>query len=932
MDDFVYKEEIDFDKSLINMDSRSKYNKVLSIYKEGRDRSKAFKQGAQLILQFSKTFENFTSSDFNTIIHKSRAQYKAIPSKSDEDKKYMFYLYLELIKKSTRMTKIEFFVNIWNANELNDYVPFFVCFGRIFVEERKYDNLKTVVENAKTGLKEKFNDIEELVGFENLINSHLQHASSKNPTNPHTTIVLSKKYEGESYVEVFISKYRSILYPDIDKEESSCGEKVDYVNEGDPSDVITDLSTNLSETKETATFNTSDLMIVSCADSTIKTAPFLMDDNKKKLEDNSNLETISFCTNISNKLASAFSETLPPQDVSMFDGMTLDKTLPPPEFVTPKAVDLKRSRNDVLISEKKASHEKEFSVFEDENLTRTQVYVDPTGDVDDSIFDDDLIRSPARKKTNYMENHTKLTNNISTVIEEENTMTEDLDEPFIDDNVVDVVEMICQTVSKVPETSVILKSSFKSPDNFKENKYCTNETVNSWNKSNTNIGSINSLEFKGSFTIPTEAEKDNFTPQNQKNAPRPSLMTASTPCRGSEPMQMDECSFYHDLSEIKGDEDEGCVFKPFLEEEENHLFEDENLSVKNSLHAPGNHLLSSPKSVEVKKSPKCSNGLSFSNQSTSHLTEIDSSVDIFQRLNYLYSSVNLSKGIENYIKKQNFLFVPCHWDILTFIKKNVGLSLQHITDHSDVVCYFEFLKDLMLIPFGETFKYTSVAMMYNEIVFIEKVKDTTEPINIKKVKNDFMEKRFKDFCTNKCDENNYEKRSNISFRKQQYITQTREFQGSKSKIKVMFTGEANLIDPTSNSKDNNFMDIRVATEHLLHILSGNEIYNTWSKAYINGNNWIAVGVTKKDLLKHIKFINVSNLESNFPFTVSEIMDFVGQSFESIINACKKYPTKYITIQQCSNSLRVVSEETIKEINFPRPTSDFIQAFPKYSNK
>ncbi|CEF66759.1 Hypothetical protein SRAE_2000142500 [Strongyloides ratti] len=292
------------------------------------------------------------------------------------------------------------------------------------------------------------------------------------------------------------------------------------------------------------------------------------------------------------------------------------------------------------------------------------------------------------------------------------------------------------------------------------------------------------------------------------------------------------------------------------------------------------------------------------------------------RPNLYGSSVNLTEGIEEYTKKQKFIHTPCNWDILTYINKTVGFSLQHITDHSDVVCYREFLRDLMLVRFGGTLKYDYVAIMYSGIVFIEKVQNISENIEIKDIERDYMERKFKIYCTNKVDKNS----STMSSSKGYYVTQTREFQRSNSKIKVMFTGEVDAINSISDSKDNNFMEIRVSTNNLMHILNGRELCNTWSKAYIAGNELIAVGITKNNLLKNIKLISLSDLESKLPSQISEIMEFVGKSLESIINACKKYPMKYIIIPQSCSSLRVASDEDIKTMNFSRPSSNFFQAF------
>ncbi|CEF66758.1 Hypothetical protein SRAE_2000142400 [Strongyloides ratti] len=683
--DFVYKEEVDFDRALDEMDSKSKYNKVLSIFKEGKDRSKAFKNGAQLILHFAKTFKNFDLCDFRGAVHKSRAQYKEIIYKSDEDKKYMFFLYLELIKESTRMTKIQFFDNIWKTGELSDYIPFFIYFGRIFATESELCDLKTVVNCAKIGLGEGFKDVEELVKFENLANSGL---------NPQVPIVyhLFKEHKDVSYVEVFLSKYKNVLYPDFDKVEDCCEGIIDKIDEKNSPNLSFNSPIDSSEGKENVSLDISRSTIINFTDNVLKEPSFLKDEGKKKLGDTYNLETISFCTNISNKLVSAFSETLPPQDASSIAGFTLDSTLPPPEFFTPKPVDLKRTRSDVLLAEKKTFQDKEFSVFEDENLTRTQVYVDQTGDIDD-ILEDDVGRSPLRKKTNYMRNHTDLVGNISTVIEEEDILIENSVEKSVEEDVMDVEEKTYEHIPEVPETPKaseilvvpetsnnkevlevpeilghlevpqlsgdygvptvsdtsepskivevpeipeipdvpkVVESSFQSPNDTKDSKFYTSDVISSGKRSND--GSVNSFDFKGSFTIPTKADEDTVTLKAQKNAPRPSLMTASTPCRGSQPMQMDECSFYLDLSEIKGD-DEDLISKPIVEEEKCSLFADKDVTIQAPLQTSGVHLLSPSNLNATEEPPKAKNEEFLFDVSDSHVSESNASVDIFQFIN-----------------------------------------------------------------------------------------------------------------------------------------------------------------------------------------------------------------------------------------------------------------------------------------------------------
>uniref|UniRef100_A0A0N5BMC5 MYND-type domain-containing protein n=1 Tax=Strongyloides papillosus TaxID=174720 RepID=A0A0N5BMC5_STREA len=621
--DFSYKEEVNFDDSFDKMSSKSKYEKVVGIYKRTPDRSKGFILGAKYILHFAKQFENLNIADFRAMILKSRAQYRAIPYKSEEDKKFLLFLYIELINHSKVMTICDFFKQIWSTNELHDYIPFFIYFGRIFACDCDYVNLKTLVDNAKIGLQEAFSGVKELVDFEDLVlkNAHLIPHKVDPPSR--NIVFMFKSYEGASYEEVFMSRFKKMAVPPIAATVSSYYQSTEQKvkEEGSPLKCVSDVVAEENKENDTVMEFVDEVEnSTSVNNTTLKSSSPLKDDYKKKVGDASNLEAVSFCTNISNKLASAFSETLPPQDVSVNNTTVLDETIPPPNFVTPARVSLKRDRKELVLMEEKLSQEKEFSVFEDDNMTRTQVYVDQTGD--DEVLDDDLIRSPLRKKKiGCLKSQVKPSYNISVVVEEDDVVMEDLAQQ--------PAEVV---VNKAQESSPVVYKEATTSFNLEKtaggDKADISNVVNINDRSNK--GSVNSFEFKESYTIPTRAEEEAPSVAPQKNAPRPSLMMASTPCRGTEPLPMEECSFYHDLSVIKGDDDDKTITKVLGDESKCSLLSDNDVTLQNLSVESGLNILSSSKSKDAKGLLQANTERFPLDYSDSQVCESYGSVDLFE--------------------------------------------------------------------------------------------------------------------------------------------------------------------------------------------------------------------------------------------------------------------------------------------------------------
>uniref|UniRef100_A0A0K0G2X4 Decapping nuclease n=1 Tax=Strongyloides venezuelensis TaxID=75913 RepID=A0A0K0G2X4_STRVS len=293
----------------------------------------------------------------------------------------------------------------------------------------------------------------------------------------------------------------------------------------------------------------------------------------------------------------------------------------------------------------------------------------------------------------------------------------------------------------------------------------------------------------------------------------------------------------------------------------------------------------------------------------------------------LEKPLDLVSGNKKSHQEYNSLYKLNHWELLTHINNSVGMSLNHITDHSNVVCHREFLKDLILLSLGINIVYTSVAVVYNDILFIEKVDNSTKST----IKDDlmirYMNKKFNGFFTSLTDNDIHKANPTFDFYRDFYVTQTREFKVLDSKIKVMYTGEVDAVNPLNKSKHNNFLGMKLSPDHLMSILNGSALYKTWAEAFIAGNNLVYAGVVKNNKLVGSKFIEISKLEPYLPLPVSKIMEFVGKSLVKITDACNKHPGKCIIIPGNSSSLQIGDQETVKSMKFPRPTQRFFQAFP-----
>uniref|UniRef100_A0A0N5CEW0 Decapping nuclease n=1 Tax=Strongyloides papillosus TaxID=174720 RepID=A0A0N5CEW0_STREA len=302
----------------------------------------------------------------------------------------------------------------------------------------------------------------------------------------------------------------------------------------------------------------------------------------------------------------------------------------------------------------------------------------------------------------------------------------------------------------------------------------------------------------------------------------------------------------------------------------------------------------------------------------------DKSIPVFHRSpGVLTSPLDIVAGVDKYFVEPYSPTIPCQWDLLAYIHNTVGLSLQHILDHSQVVCYRGFLKNLALIPLKEHFSHSYIVFMYNGIVFIERIETSENSLSKKEIEKQYMKKKLSKFCT----EQSVDKYSNVDLNENYFVTKTRVFQTAKSTIKVMFTEGADAKNPHSKSEENDSMEIKICPGHITHIFKGLALYKTWAQSFISGNEVIAVGIRKDTVVKEIKLVHVSDLESKLPLPASKIMDFVGGCLEGIIDGCKKYPGKCFIIPKDEFALRIADEETVRRIKFSNPTNSFLEAFP-----
>uniref|UniRef100_A0A0K0F687 Decapping nuclease n=1 Tax=Strongyloides venezuelensis TaxID=75913 RepID=A0A0K0F687_STRVS len=288
--------------------------------------------------------------------------------------------------------------------------------------------------------------------------------------------------------------------------------------------------------------------------------------------------------------------------------------------------------------------------------------------------------------------------------------------------------------------------------------------------------------------------------------------------------------------------------------------------------------------------------------------------------------LNIKTRFEKYLKKPHLSVNTCQWDVMVCMKQKIGTSLEQLTDYSDIVCYRGFLKELALIPLGENSKNTYVAFMLNGIIFIERINNSTCPMSKKDIEKEYMKKKLSKICTIPHDKKYPDVNSSIIFEEGYYVAKTRIFKTTNSTIKVMFTGDVDAIDPNSTSRGNNFMKIKVCPGHIMHLFKDIALHKTWAQSFIAGNEVIGAGIRRKSLVREVKYFNISELESKLPVTPSNIMEFLGKCLENIICACKKYPNKYIIIPEDKVSLRVEEEETVRNINFSRPTQAFLKIF------
>uniref|UniRef100_A0A0N5C2B7 Decapping nuclease n=1 Tax=Strongyloides papillosus TaxID=174720 RepID=A0A0N5C2B7_STREA len=292
--------------------------------------------------------------------------------------------------------------------------------------------------------------------------------------------------------------------------------------------------------------------------------------------------------------------------------------------------------------------------------------------------------------------------------------------------------------------------------------------------------------------------------------------------------------------------------------------------------------------------------------------------------------LNLAVGVEEKLKKPYSPKNLRHWDLMTHINDTIDMSLQQITDYSDVVCYHKFLRDLAIIPLGGRLWHNHVAFLYDGVVFIEEVTTSSDPVSSKDIEEKYVKEKFKKVCTMSNYKRPQEMGSLVDFSEGFYVTKTRVFKTGDSSLKVMFTGEVDAIYGSSQSDQNEFIDIKLYNGHRDHLFRGMIPYDIWAENYIIGNDYIAAGITKKganSVLKKIETFHLSDFESKLPIPIPKIMEYVGKCLENIINACKKYPSSYIMIPNDDFSLRIVDEERMKLLHFSRPTPEFIKAFP-----
>lgn len=290
--------------------------------------------------------------------------------------------------------------------------------------------------------------------------------------------------------------------------------------------------------------------------------------------------------------------------------------------------------------------------------------------------------------------------------------------------------------------------------------------------------------------------------------------------------------------------------------------------------------------------------------------------------------LDLMVGVEEYLQKSYSPISLCHWDLIVNIHKKIGMSLQQITNRADVVCYRGFLEELIITSLGERSEHKFISFMYDGIIFIERLKNSTSPISSKDIEKAYMKRRLNKFCTIPYNKKNPDTYSPVNFEEGYYVTKCGTFQVGEYAIKVTFTGDFDAIDPNNKCIGNNFMKIKVCPGHIFHLLNGVALYKTWAQSYISGNRVIGAGIRRKTLVKEVKYVHLPELETKIPISKSKIINFVGKCLMRIVSTCKKNPEKYVIIPEDKISLRIVGEDFMKGMNFSRPTKEFLSVFPE----
>uniref|UniRef100_A0A0K0G1Y2 Uncharacterized protein n=1 Tax=Strongyloides venezuelensis TaxID=75913 RepID=A0A0K0G1Y2_STRVS len=409
----ILNEDIQLDPSLLEMDPNKKYKFVLNVYRKSDNYSEAFKVGARYILFFAKSFENLNVFTFRSMVHKYRGLFKHLPSRTDEDKKYMLLLYIELLKTNTSMTKREFFERLLEKDELNDFWPFYVYFGRLFAAEEDYQSLKMVVDNARLVLKSDFNDISQLVALEGMIPTDLKYIRTTDMRDDSITH-LFKTYADGSYQEVYVAEHKHSSLPqneDLKSKEATPKESlavedsglsfsfegvenVSNSKNGDEVNISTPVTPISGKDNEDNGRNVKEKEV---NDTGLGDSSILSKLSDFKVGFDKSLGNVNSHDNGSEAFALSQYGEFPPITFDFFNQAPLDGGLDVPSFLSsPDKSRLKRFGGDDSSEEQQMDDNKEGSYVYTQNVFTNLLF-----GINDQNSADDFDYSPLKKKANF---------------------------------------------------------------------------------------------------------------------------------------------------------------------------------------------------------------------------------------------------------------------------------------------------------------------------------------------------------------------------------------------------------------------------------------------------------------------------------------------------------------------------------------------------